>query len=125
MTVLVSASTPAGTKLDNTATVSSDTADPNPANNTATAQTTVATEAELWLDKQGVLRTGNPSPAVVYTIVVHNDGGCETDAQSTPTPNCGAGGPSDAQNVVVYDKLPLDAKKFVVQFVSPSCIYTK
>ena len=81
--------------------------------------------AELWLDKTGDQRSGNPAPTVVYTLIVHNNGGCESDAQSTPTPTCGAGGPSDAQNVTVVDKLPLDPKKLVVQYVSPQCAYDK
>ena len=125
LTVDTDPSLPPGTILTNTATVSSSTADPNPANNTATSQTTVVTEAELWLDKQAELRSGNPSNLVIYTLVVHNDAGCETDAQSTPTPTCGEGGPSDALNVVVDDTLPLDPKKFVVQYLSPQCTYTK
>jgi hypothetical protein len=111
--------------LHNTVTVSSTTPDPNPGNNTDTEDTDVVTSAELWLDKQGELRSGNPAPMIVYTIVVHNDEGCETDAQSTTTPNCGDGGPSDAQDIVVTDQLPLTAKKLVVQFVSPQCTYTK
>jgi uncharacterized repeat protein (TIGR01451 family) len=124
ITVHVAPSVPTGTVLNNTATVSSSTPDPNTANNGASTTTTVRTSAELWLDKQGVKRSGNPSPVVVYTLVVHNDAGCETDAQSTPTPTCGTGGPSDALNVTVTDKLPLDAKKLVVQYVSPQCTYT-
>src|SRR5262249_42182280 len=43
----------------------------------------------------------------------------------TVSPNCGAGGPSDAQNIVVTDKLPLDSKKLVVQFLSPQCTLNK
>jgi uncharacterized repeat protein (TIGR01451 family) len=123
LTVLVSPSVPSGTILHNVVVVSSSTSDPNDPNNTATADTTVNTSAELWLDKQATRRSGNPAPVVVYTLVVHNNAGCETDAQSSPTPNCGAGGPSDAQNVTVTDHLPLDAKKLVVQFVSPQCAY--
>ncbi|NUT31600.1 MAG: DUF11 domain-containing protein, partial [Hamadaea sp.] len=123
LTVLVAPSVPDGTVLTNTVTVSSPTPDPNPGNNTVTEQTTVKTSAELWLDKQGAQRSGNPAPTVIYTLVVHNNAGCETDAQSTPAPTCGAGGPSDAQNIVVVDKLPLDAKKLVVQYVSPQCTY--
>jgi hypothetical protein len=56
---------------------------------------------------------------------VHNDTGCETDAQSTQTPTCGTGGPSDARNIVVTDALPLTSKKLVVQYVSPQCTYTQ
>lgn len=125
LTVLVSASVPNGTVLTNSVTVSSATPDPNGANNTATTGSTVRTSAELWLDKQASQRSGNPSPTVIYTLVVHNDKGCETDAQSTPTPTCGEGGPSDAQNITVVDTLPLDPKKLVVQYVSPQCTYVK
>ncbi|HEY5846762.1 MAG TPA: hypothetical protein VIU11_21060 [Nakamurella sp.] len=124
LTVLVDPAVPDGSTLTDTATVSSATDDPNPGNNTATQGTAVDTTAELWLDKQGVLRSGNPAPVLVYTLVVHNDAGCETDAQSSPTPTCGDGGPSDAQNIVVTDVLPLTSKKVVVQYVSPQCTYT-
>jgi hypothetical protein len=62
---------------------------------------------------------------VVYDLFVHNSAGCETDAQSTVSPNCGAGGPSDARNIVVTDQLPLDSKKLVVQFLSPQCTLNK
>lgn len=125
LTVQVAASVPDGTVLANSVTVSSTTPDPTPGNNTAGDNTDVTTSAELWIDKQAVRRSGNPSPIVEYTIVVHNNDGCETDAQSTVTPTCGSGGPSDAQDVVVTDQLPLDPKKFVVQYVSPQCTYTK
>ena len=125
LTVLVGPSVPTGTTLHNSVTVTSDTPDPDGSNNTATADTTVHTSADLWLDKQGTQRSGNPAPVVTYTLVVHNDAGCESDAQSTPTPNCGSGGPSDAQNITVVDTLPLDPKKLVVQFVSPQCTYSK
>lgn len=124
ITVRVAASVPAGS-LSNTVTVSSSTPDPDPGDNTAVESTTVRTRADLWIDKQATQRSGNPSPVVVYTLVVHNDQGCETDAQSSPTPTCGTGGPSDAVTVVVDDTLPLTAKKMVVQYVSPQCTYTK
>lgn len=125
ITVHVDPSVPDGTTLTNTATVASTTPDPDSGNNEATATTSVDTSADLWLDKQATLRAGNPAPAVIYTLVVHNDQGCESDAQSTPTPTCGDGGPSDAQTVVVTDTLPLTAKKLVVQYVSPQCVYTE
>jgi uncharacterized repeat protein (TIGR01451 family) len=125
LTVEIDPSVADGTVLSNTASVSSTTTDPVPGNNSVTEETEVITAADLWLDKQGTLRSGNPAPVVVYTLAVHNDTGCETDAQSTPTPNCGAGGPSDAQSVTVVDTLPLDPKKLVVQYVSPQCTYTK
>ena len=124
ITVRVAPSLPPGA-LSNTVTASSTTTDPNAANNTATEATQVITSAELWLDKLATERSGNPSPVVTYTLAVHNDGGCETDAQSTVSPNCGAGGPSDAQAITVTDKLPLDPKKLVVQYVSPQCTYDR
>lgn len=125
VTVKVAASVPHGAELTNTATVSSSTPDSDATDNATTAVTTVGTSAELWLDKTGERRSGNPAAMVVYTLTVHNDEGCEADAQSTPTPNCGQGGPSDAQNVVVIDTLPLDPKKLIVQYVSPQCAYDK
>jgi hypothetical protein len=124
LTGRVAASLDPGTVLHNVVTISSAIPDPVPGNNTGTSDTTVATQADLWLDKQATLRSGNPSPVAVYTLVVHNDTGCETDAQSTTTPNCGTGGPSDARNIVVTDVLPLTSKKLVVQYISPQCTYT-
>ncbi|HET6673062.1 MAG TPA: hypothetical protein VFG92_06770 [Agromyces sp.] len=125
VTVTVDPSLPPGTVLENTATVDSSTPDPDPADNSVSESTAVDTAADLWLDKTATLRSGNPSPVIVYTLIVHNDTGCESDAQSTPTPTCGSGGPSDAQDIVVTDDLPLTAKKIVVQFVSPQCVYDK
>lgn len=125
LTVAVAASVPDGTVLTNTAHVSSATADPDPSDNSATEETVVDTAAELWLDKTGELRSGNPSTVVVYTLAVHNLEGCELDAESSPSPTCGAGGPSDAVDVTVTDPLPLDPKKVVVQYVSPQCTYSE
>jgi uncharacterized repeat protein (TIGR01451 family) len=123
ITVQVDPDVPDGTTLTNEAEVTSTTPDPDPSDNTTTEDTDVATEAELWIDKQAENRSGNPAPVVVYTLVVHNDTGCEEDAQSSPTPTCGAGGPSDAQDVEVVDTLPLTPKKLTVQYVSPQCTY--
>ena len=123
VTVAVDPSLDPGTVLSNTAEVSSSTLDPNVANNAVTETTDVVTEADVWLDKQATLRSGNPSNLVTYTLIVHNDSGCETDAQSSVTPNCGDGGPSDARDIVVLDELPLNHKKFVVQYLSPQCAY--
>jgi uncharacterized repeat protein (TIGR01451 family) len=124
ITVLVDPSLPDGSVLSNSATVTSSTADPNLANNTDTESTDVDTAADIWLDKTATQRSGNPAPVVTYTLRVHNDSGCETDAQSTVSPNCGTGGPSDAQDIVVTDTLPLTPRKFVVQYVSPQCTYS-
>src|SRR2546430_386158 len=49
--VMVNASTPNGTTLSNTATVTSDTLDPCPGNNSATATTTVIARADLSVTK--------------------------------------------------------------------------
>ncbi len=110
-----------GTSLHNTASVSSPTPDPVPANNTATADTLVHTQAEIWLDKVGVQLTGNPSRTVRFTLTVFNKPGCEAD----DVLSCGAGGPSDAQGVVVTDTLPLDPKKVKVVFMSQNCTYNQ
>ncbi|WP_400999245.1 hypothetical protein [Agromyces sp. GXQ0307] len=123
LTVTVDPSLPPDAVLSNTATVSSDTPDPDASDNEATETTEVDTAADLWLDKTAEMRSGNPAPVIVFTLTVHNDTGCEQDAQSTPSPNCGTGGPSDAQDIVVVDDLPLTAKKLVVQYVSPQCTY--
>ena len=88
LTVTVAASLPSTAVLQNTASVSSATPDPDPSDNTVNQSTDVDTAADVWIDKTGELRTGGPSPVVVYTLTVHNDTGCESDAQSTPTPNC-------------------------------------
>jgi uncharacterized repeat protein (TIGR01451 family) len=63
-----------GTVLSNTATLSSSTTDPNSANNSATATTTVTTSADL-----SVTKTDAPDPVtagsnLTYTITVTNNG---------------------------------------------------
>lgn len=117
ITVKVDAGVPSGTVLTNTAEVSSPT-DPDGAS--VSTDTTVTTSAELWIDKTGVQPAGNPSGALIYRITVYNKAGFAPD----DTPTSGTGGPSDAQNVVVVDTLPLDKKKLIVQFMSPSCTYS-
>lgn len=112
-----------GAVLTNQATVDSITPDPDPSDNTAIDDTDVVTSADVWLDKTGEMRSGNPAPVIIYTLVVHNDAGCETDAQSEPSPTCGDGGPSDARDIVVVDQLPANSQKLVVQYVSPQCTY--
>ncbi len=87
VTYTVPASTPAGPQA-NTATVSSSTTDPTPANNTATDTTTVATSADL-----SVTKTDSPDPVIAganltYTITVAN------------------AGPNAAQSVSLTDTLP-------------------
>ncbi len=117
----VAASVPHGTLIDNTSSVSSTTPDPVGANNSASAQTLVNARAEIWIDKTAQILTGNPSNAVRFTLTVYNRPGCEAD----DVLSCGLGGPSDAQNVVVTDTLPLDPKKIKVIFVSQNCTYNR
>ena len=104
--------------LINNARVTSDTADPNTANNLAT-WTTQVIGTDLWIDKKGIVDAQNPSGALIYVITVHNEAGSAPD----DTPTSGFGGPNAAQNVVVTDNLPLDAKKMIVQFLTPGCTY--
>ena len=118
---LVASSVPHGTLINNTSAVTSTTPDPVGANNTDTEPTLVNAQAEIWIDKTAQILTGNPSKAVRYTLTVYNRPGCEADDPLS----CGTGGPSDAQNVVVTDTLPLDPKKIKVIFVSQNCAYNE
>jgi uncharacterized repeat protein (TIGR01451 family) len=115
----VASSVPHGTLINNSATVGSTTPDPAAANNTDTESTTIHARSDIWLDKTAEVLTGNPSRSVRFTLTVFNKPGCEADDQLS----CGTGGPSDAQNVVVTDALPLDSKKLKVVFVSQNCSY--
>jgi uncharacterized repeat protein (TIGR01451 family) len=84
----VNASTPNGTTLSNTATATSDTFDPVPGNNSATATTSVITRADLSVTKSGAPDPVNAGGNITYTINVAN------------------AGPSDAQNVSLGDATP-------------------
>jgi uncharacterized repeat protein (TIGR01451 family) len=117
ITVKVSPSVPDGTILHDTAVAHSPT---DPSDATAFADTTVIARAELWMEKTGTAPAGNPAGALIYTLTVHNHPGSAPD----DTPTSGAGGPSDALNVVVTDPLPLTNKKLKVQFLSPGCTYS-
>jgi uncharacterized repeat protein (TIGR01451 family) len=86
--VRVNASTPNGTTLSNTATVTSDTFDPCPGNNSATATTTVVARADLSVTKSDAPDPVNAGGNITYTIKVAN------------------AGPSDAQNVSLSDATP-------------------
>ena len=86
--IVVAVSPSASGTLTNMATFSAVTADPNAANNTATATTTVVNGADLSITK-----TGSPNPVhtqqnLTYTITVHNSG------------------PLDAAGTSVTDQLP-------------------
>jgi uncharacterized repeat protein (TIGR01451 family) len=83
----VSPSTPAGTAVSNTATVTSDTPDPT-LPNTATASGMAATQADLTLAKSASPTTPVAGQTIVYTITI------------------GQTGPSDAANVTLTDPLP-------------------
>lgn len=117
----VSSSVANGTAIANTASVGSSTPDPDAANNSDSEATTVNTQADLWIDKTAELLTGNPSRSIRFTLTVYNKPGCEADDALS----CGNGGPSDAQNVVVTDVLPLDPKKVRVLVVSQNCTYAQ
>jgi uncharacterized repeat protein (TIGR01451 family) len=88
--------TVAGT-LTQTATVSSDSLDPNPGNNTATTNTQVTPAADLAVSLAASVDTANPNVDFSYTVTVTNDG------------------PSAATDVDVADTLPAG-----VTFVSAS-----
>jgi uncharacterized repeat protein (TIGR01451 family) len=105
--VLVDASVPDGTLIDNSATGSAATADSNLANNTATAQTLVNAQSDLVIAKTANFLDGIPSKSIQYTLLVTNSG------------------PSDAQDVVVVDQLPLNPKKivYVVDSGNGACAY--
>jgi uncharacterized repeat protein (TIGR01451 family) len=88
LVVQVTASTLQGATITNTADATSATTDPTPANDSATATTSVIAEADLMVTK-----TDDPDPVIAgtnltYTITVTN------------------AGPSDAQGVSLTDVLP-------------------
>lgn len=74
--------------LTNTATVASDTPDPNPDNNQATERTPIDTAADLAVLKQVQPARVHPGETLTYTLQVTN------------------AGPSAAQDVVLQDPLP-------------------
>jgi len=71
--VTVSPSAPNST-ISNQATVAAVTADPNSANNTATATTTVVSGADLSLTKTGSPNPVNTGQTLTYTLTVRNGG---------------------------------------------------
>ncbi len=74
--VSVNAGTAAGTAVNETATVSSTTSDPNPSNNTAVASDVVATatQADLVVTNSGTPTSVSPGSNVTYTQTVTNNG---------------------------------------------------
>ncbi|MBI3177211.1 MAG: DUF11 domain-containing protein, partial [Chloroflexi bacterium] len=88
VTVSVPSNTAQGTVLNNSATVSSATTDPNPGNETGNASTTVNTSADLIASKTSSVGTVRAGEQFNYIITVLNNG------------------PSDAQNVQITDTLP-------------------
>jgi gliding motility-associated-like protein/uncharacterized repeat protein (TIGR01451 family) len=83
-------SLPHGSQLTNTATVSSDTEDPDLSNNTHTITTPVDTRANLVMKKTALSDIVIAGTELHYRVSVTNLG------------------PSDAQNVVVVDQLPVN-----------------
>ena len=86
---LVSPATIPGSRISNTASVTSDTPDPNPDNNTDTVQTSVITSADVAVRKEADTTPAVPGQAFRYTITVTN------------------AGPSNAQDVVLVDAVPV------------------
>src|SRR5439155_790485 len=87
ITIVVTAPSEGGT-ITNTAAVSAATSDPNPANNTATASTTVTASADLTIIKNDEPDAVSAGGTLTYTLTVSN------------------GGPSTATSVSVTDTLP-------------------
>lgn len=102
ITVRVSPSTPDGTILVNNATVESAAADPDNADNSASALTTVQARADLQVVKTSDAAVYKPSSLIAYTITVQNNGA------------------SDANAVVVTDNLP-DTRQALYQSDTGGC----
>jgi uncharacterized repeat protein (TIGR01451 family) len=84
----VDPATPNGTILNNTASVSSPTSDPDPGNNSSIDQTPVTTEADLQITKVGTPKPVVAGELITYTIDVVNLG------------------PSGANHVTLTDLMP-------------------
>src|SRR5207245_2475102 len=80
-TATVTGTAPASGTLTNTATVSSPTADPVPANNTSTLITTVTPQADLQIVKTAPASV-NAGGSLTYTLTVTNNG---PSTATTPT----------------------------------------
>jgi uncharacterized repeat protein (TIGR01451 family) len=100
LVVNVNASTPDGSTISNTVTVSSATTDSNPADNADTETTAVNAVADV-----SIIKTDSPDPVnagsnITYTITLTN------------------AGPSDAQNLALSDLVP--ANTTFVSFTAPA-----
>jgi uncharacterized repeat protein (TIGR01451 family) len=91
--VHIRADVPDGTTLTNDAGLLTDTPDPVPGNNSDTAPVMVLARADVQVIKSSDADIYKPSSRITYTITVTNNG------------------PSDAQDVVVTDNLPLESKR--------------
>lgn len=77
-----------GSSIENVATVSASTTDPNPTNDSDDADTSIVTVADLSITKQTAVVTATAGLPITYTVVVRN------------------AGPGRARNVTVQDALP-------------------
>src|SRR5262249_45580090 len=102
-TIVVRVLPGASGSLIDTATVKSDQLDPNSVNNSATAQTTVPTQADLHLTKSVSPAQPKNGEALSYTLTVTN------------------AGPSNATNVTVVDPLPGATKPGAVTASQGTC----
>jgi uncharacterized repeat protein (TIGR01451 family) len=88
ITATTASSLASGTTIANTSTVTSSTPDPNPANNSATAISTLTTSADVGVTKVAESAQATAGGPLIYDIRVTNDG------------------PSDAQTVSLADPVP-------------------
>ncbi|MDC1198913.1 DUF11 domain-containing protein, partial [bacterium] len=77
--------------------------------------------ADIWVEKDVNFPTGNPSGTIIFFLTAHNNDNCAANDGS----QCGNGGPSEAENVVIVDTLPSTAKKLVFEFASVGCLYDR
>lgn len=101
--ITINVTAPASGSVVNTATVSSSTTDPTPANNSSTNTLTVVNQADLSITKSTSPATVTPGSPVVYTINVTNNG------------------PSPATSVTVTDPLPAGITFFSASGTGWSC----
>jgi uncharacterized repeat protein (TIGR01451 family) len=88
VTVKVNSNTPVGTLINDTATVGSATADPNPGNNSASSSIAVGTSADL-----SITSADSPDPVIAGNNITY--------AQALTNP-----GPSNAANVTFTEAIP-------------------